>query len=41
MQTDRDSTVRDAIEVTLLPGVGTLTQNRIWKNLPDLSGCSQ
>ncbi|MDM7996119.1 MAG: DNA-processing protein DprA [Acidobacteriota bacterium] len=37
MQTDRDSTVRDAIEVTLLPGVGTLTQNRIWKSLPDLS----
>lgn len=33
-----DSTIRDAIELTLIPGMGTLTQNRIWNALPDISG---
>jgi DNA processing protein len=32
-----DSTIKDAIELTLLPGVGCLTQNRIWKAFPDTS----
>lgn len=37
MQTASDSLIREAIEVTLLPGVGNLSQNRIWKALPDIS----
>jgi len=37
MQTASESIIRDAIEITLLPGVGNLSQNRIWKALPDIS----
>ncbi len=37
MQTLSDSTIKDAIELTLLPGVGHLAQNRIWKAFPDIS----
>jgi DNA processing protein len=37
MQGPSDCTIRNAIELTLLPGVGCLTQNRIWKALPDIS----
>jgi DNA processing protein len=32
-----DTVTRVAIELTLIPGIGTLTQNRIWKSLPDIS----
>jgi DNA processing protein len=32
-----DSFIRDAIELTLIPGIGTLTQSRIWKSLPNIS----
>jgi DNA processing protein len=32
-----DDLIRDAIELTLIPGIGAVTQNRIWKTLPDLS----
>ena len=38
MQATQDTLIRDAIEVTLLPGVGSLTQNRIWRAFRDLSG---
>lgn len=39
MQEDAtDSKIRQAIELTLIPGVGTLTQNRIWNTLPDIAG---
>ncbi len=37
MQTEGDSKIRDAIEITLLPGVGAQTQNRIWQSLSDVS----
>jgi DNA processing protein len=37
MRTSNDSIIRDAIELTLLPGVGSLSQSRIWKALPDIS----
>ncbi len=37
MQTLNDSAIKDAIEATLLPGVGNLAQNRIHKALPDIS----
>lgn len=37
MQNTHDCLIRDAIEVTLLPGVGSLTQNRLWKACPRLS----
>lgn len=32
-----DSLIRDAIELTLMPGVGSLTQNRIWKAFRNIS----
>ncbi len=32
-----ESLIRSAIEVTLLPGVGYLAQNRIWRAFPDIS----
>jgi DNA processing protein len=32
-----DTLIRDAIELTLIPGIGTLTQNRVWKILPNIS----
>jgi DNA processing protein len=32
-----ESLIQDAIELSLLPGVGTLTQNRIWKSIPKIS----
>jgi DNA processing protein len=37
MQMPQDSLIRDAIEITLLPGVGSLTQNRIWKAFRNIS----
>jgi len=37
MQTANDSLIRDAIEVTLLPGIGSLSQNRLWKALRSIS----
>jgi len=37
MQPLNESAIRNAIEVTLLPGVGSLAQNRIRKALPDIS----
>jgi DNA processing protein len=33
---ENEAVIRDAIELTLIPGIGTLTQNRIWKALPDI-----
>jgi DNA processing protein len=39
MQAINDSLIRAAIELTLLPGIGRQTQNRIWKthaNIPDI-----
>jgi DNA processing protein len=36
-----ESLVRDVIELSLLPGVGTLTQNRIWKSVPQVSDLFQ
>jgi DNA processing protein len=39
MQEDATATkIRQAIELTLIPGIGTLTQNRIWNTLPDIAG---
>jgi len=38
MEQPQGSLIRAAIELTLLPGVGTLAQNRIWKAIPDLAG---
>jgi len=32
-----DALIRHAVELTLIPGIGTLTQNRIWKALPDIA----
>ena len=32
-----DTRICAAIELTLIPGIGAVTQNRIWKILPDLS----
>ncbi len=37
MQSVDKSTIRDAIELSLLPGVGSLTQNRVWRTLPNVS----
>ncbi|MGD0101002.1 MAG: DNA-processing protein DprA [Acidobacteriota bacterium] len=37
MSTNNDSAICNAIELTLVPGIGTLTQSRIWKALPDIS----
>lgn len=31
-----ETVIRDTIELTLVPGIGTLTQNRIWKSLPEI-----
>ncbi len=36
MKNVTDSLIRNAIELTLIPGIGTLSQNRIWKALPDI-----
>ena len=36
-QSEAKKSILSAIELTLLPGVGTITQNRIWKNLRELS----
>jgi predicted Rossmann fold nucleotide-binding protein DprA/Smf involved in DNA uptake len=35
---DIETVICSAIELTLIPGIGTLTQNRIWKAHPDLAG---
>jgi DNA processing protein len=32
-----ESLIREIIELSLLPGVGTLTQNRIWKSIPQIA----
>jgi DNA processing protein len=32
-----EAAIKAAIELTLIPGVGTLAQNRIWDSLPDVS----
>jgi len=37
MQFADESHIKDALELSLLPGVGSLTQNRIWKSLADIS----
>jgi DNA processing protein len=37
MQNINESLIKSAIELTLLPGVGIQTQNRIWKNFPNVS----
>ena len=37
MQTVSESVIKAALEVTLLPGVGSLSQSRISKALPDIS----
>ncbi len=37
MNTIGDRGIIDTIELTLLPGVGSLSQNRIWKALPGIS----
>jgi DNA processing protein len=37
MHIAHDDGIRDVIEVTLLPGVGSLTQNRIWQKLSQMS----
>jgi DNA processing protein len=37
MSSTCDSVIRDAIELALIPGLGTLAQNRIWKTLPNIS----
>ncbi|NLT65817.1 MAG: DNA-protecting protein DprA [Acidobacteria bacterium] len=31
-----EAVIRDTIELTLIPGIGTLTQNRIWKSLTEI-----
>ena len=35
--TDNAESIKIAIELTLLPGVGCLAQNSLWKSLPDIS----
>lgn len=37
MKSISDTAVKEAIELTLLPGAGNLTQNRIWKALSSIS----
>jgi DNA processing protein len=37
MHSADESAIKDAIELSLLPGVGSLTQNRIWKALSKIS----
>jgi DNA processing protein len=37
MMNQVDDAIRNAIELTLIPGVGTLTQNRLWKTFSDIS----
>ncbi len=37
MQPADESVIKDALELSLLPGVGSLTQNRIWKSLSNIS----
>lgn len=32
-----DAQIKLALELTLMPGIGSITQNRLWKNLPDIS----
>jgi DNA processing protein len=38
MQPLEDAVIRDAIESTLLPGIGIAMQGRIWKSFPEISG---
>jgi DNA processing protein len=35
--TDNEESIKIAIELTLLPGVGCFAQNRLWKSLPDMA----
>jgi DNA processing protein len=37
MQSANACLVKDVIELTMLPGLGTITQNRLWKALPEIS----
>jgi DNA processing protein len=37
MKPNNSALTKTAIELSLLPGIGCLSQNRIWKNLPDAS----
>ena len=37
MKPRNDSIVKNVIELALLPGVGSLTQNRLWKLLPNIA----
>ncbi len=37
MNADHDFSIRNAIELTLIPGIGTLTQSRIWKSISDIA----
>jgi DNA processing protein len=37
MQSADACLVKDVIELTMLPGLGTITQNRLWKALPEIS----
>jgi DNA processing protein len=37
MHAPSDTIIKNAIELTLLPGVGILTQNRIWKTLANIA----
>jgi DNA processing protein len=37
MKSNHDALIKIAIELSLLPGIGRLTQNRIWQKLPDVS----
>jgi|WetSurMetagenome_2_1015567.scaffolds.fasta_scaffold44071_1 DNA processing protein len=36
MQSSDDAIIRSAIELTLIPGIGTITQNRIWNTLSNV-----
>jgi DNA processing protein len=37
MRPAEETLINNAIELTLLPGIGSLTQNRIWKTVPDIA----
>jgi DNA processing protein len=37
MKQTKDTLIKNAIELTLMPGIGNLTQNRIWNALPDIT----
>jgi len=37
MKPTKDTLIKTAIELTLMPGIGNLTQSRIWNALPDIT----